>query len=101
MERKRTAKNENETTEAQKAQRNDEVRQEVLNANAERVCGLWTRFCVHCAQPDANDGRQYRYRLEHAETVPQGVLARQARKIQRKLDSSCLLRNRLPKAERD
>jgi hypothetical protein len=85
MKRKRTAKNENETAKAQKAQRNDEVCQEVLNANGERVRGLWTRFGVYYAQPDANDGGQYRYRLEHAETVPQAVLAQQARKIQQKV----------------
>ena len=74
----------NEPAKAQKAQRNDEIYQMVLNANGERVRGLWTRFGVYYARLDANNGRQYRYRLEHADTVPQAVLAKQALKLKQR-----------------
>ena len=84
MKRKRTAKNADETAKPQKAQRNDQVYQKVLNANGERVRGLWTRFGVYYAQLNANDGKQYRYRLEHADTVPQAVLAQQAQKMKQR-----------------
>src|ERR1035437_11128321 len=84
MKRKRTARNVNEPAKAQKAQRNDEIYPMVLNANGERVRGLWTRFGVYYAQLNANDGKQYRYRLEHADTVPQAVLAQQALKMKQR-----------------
>jgi hypothetical protein len=44
---------------------------------------LWIENGRYCAQLDAHDGRQYRYRLEHAGTVPQAMLARQALKLTR------------------
>jgi hypothetical protein len=56
----------------------------VVKANEARVRGLWTRFGVYYAQPNANDGKQYRYRLEHAVTVPQAVLAQQALKMKQR-----------------
>src|ERR1035437_10464276 len=84
MKRKRTAKNADETAKPQKPQRNDQIYQKVLNANGERVRGLWTRFGVYYAQLNANDGKQYRYRLEHADTVPQAVLAQQALKMKQR-----------------
>jgi predicted nucleic acid-binding protein len=43
----------------------------------------------HCtavcyAQLDETDGKKYRYRLEHAETLPQAVLAQQALKLKQR-----------------
>ena len=58
-------------------------REQVLDAKQERVRGLWLRNGVSYAQLDANDGNQYRDRLEHAATIPQAVLARQALKLKR------------------
>jgi hypothetical protein len=84
MKRKRTEKNADETAKPQKAHRNDQIYHKVLNANGERVRGLWTRFAAYYAQLHANDGKQHRYRLEHADTLPQAVLAQQALKMKQR-----------------
>ena len=81
MKRKRTANNADETSGSRPT---GQSYQKMFNANGERVRGLWTRFGVYYAQLDANDGKQYRYRLEHADTVPQAVLAQQALKMKQK-----------------
>jgi len=58
----------------------------VFNDRKERVHGLWERKGVFYAQLDANNGRQYKYPLQHAATVPQAVTEMQAlKKIQRDL----------------
>ena len=81
MKRQRAAKNADETVNSRNPERDDRIYQRVQNTKEERVRGLWTRFGVYYAQLNANDGKQYRYRLEHAEIVPQAVLAQQALKM--------------------
>ncbi len=56
----------------------------VFNESKERVRSLWERKGVYYAQLDANTGKQYKYPLEHAATVPQAVTEMQAlKRIQR------------------
>jgi hypothetical protein len=83
MKRKRTTKSVEEPV------RRPDSYQQVFNERGERVRGLWTRGGRFYAQLDATDGKPYRYHLEHAETVPQAVLARQALKLN-KLPVNCL-----------
>jgi Phage integrase family len=56
----------------------------VFNDSKERVRSLWERKDVFYAQLDANNGKQYKYPLQHAATVPQAVTEMQAlKKLQR------------------
>jgi hypothetical protein len=56
----------------------------VFNDHKERVRGLWERKGVFYAQLDANNGKQYKYPLQHAKTVPQALTEMQAlKKVQR------------------
>ena len=56
----------------------------VFNDSKERVRSLWERKGVFYAQLDANNGKQYKYPLQHAATVPQAVTEMQAlKKLQR------------------
>src|SRR6516162_9210299 len=58
----------------------------VFNDRKERMHGLWERKGVFYARLDANNGRQSKYPLQHAATVPQAVTEMQAlKKIQRDL----------------
>jgi integrase len=57
--------------------------QQVFDAKEQRVRGLWIRNGVYHAQLDATDGKQYKYPMHGAKTVPQAVTGRQAlKKIQ-------------------
>ena len=50
----------------------------VFNENKVRVRSLWERKGVFYAQLDANNGKQYKYPLQHAATVPQAATEMQA-----------------------
>lgn len=75
MKRKKTAQN------AKEPAKPADSYQRVFNEKGERVRGLWLRAGRFYAQLRATDGKPYRYRLDHAQTVPQAVLARQALKL--------------------
>ena len=56
----------------------------VFNDNKKRMRSLWERKGVFYAQLDANNGKQYKYPLHEATTVPQAVTEMQAlKKLQR------------------
>jgi integrase len=56
----------------------------VFNDKGERARGLWERKGSYYAQLDANNGKQYKYPLHDATTVPQAVTEMQAlKKLQR------------------
>jgi integrase len=52
----------------------------VFNEDKEPVRSLWERKGVYYAQLDANNGKQYKYPLKHAATVPQAVTEMQVLK---------------------
>jgi len=79
-------------------QRPDTYRQ-VFNIGRERVRGLWTKNDRYYAQLDANNGGQYRYHLEHPNTVPQAMLARQALKLKQQTEVGFLPPGRNGKKE--
>ena len=54
----------------------------MFNANNEKLHEIRLRNGRYFAQLNAADGKQHRYRLEQAQTLPQAVLARQALKQQ-------------------
>jgi len=53
---------------------------QVYNDKGRRERGVWLRKGRFYAQLDANNGRQYKYLLEHASTVPQAVTELQSLK---------------------
>jgi integrase len=56
----------------------------VLDEKKKRVRGLWERKDSYYAQLDANNGKQYKYPLHGAETVPQAITETQVlKKLQR------------------
>lgn len=56
----------------------------VFNEHKQRVRGLWERKGLFYAQLDANNGKQYKYPLHEASTVPQAMTEMQAlKRIQR------------------